>query len=55
MGNCISSAQEKADVTRSKAIDFQLSEESKLLQNEWKVLLLGEFPVSYTLRKLSGS
>ena len=46
MGNCTSSFQERADVDRSKAIDLRLIEESKILKNEWKVLLLGEFPVS---------
>ncbi|KIM55445.1 hypothetical protein SCLCIDRAFT_1221134 [Scleroderma citrinum Foug A] len=41
MGNCVSSAQERADKARSDAIDRELDEESKRLKKECKILLLG--------------
>lgn len=48
MGNCVSSAQEKAEKARSDAIDRELDEESKRLKKECKILLLGESIQSFS-------
>ncbi|KAI6101041.1 guanine nucleotide binding protein, alpha subunit [Pisolithus croceorrhizus] len=41
MGNCASSAQEKADRAKSAAIDRQIEEDAKKFRKECKILLLG--------------
>lgn len=42
MGNCLASAQDRAEKARSDAIDRQIEEDSKKFRKECKILLLGE-------------